>query len=311
METRANHLYVGIVTLVLLAAAAAFFIWLAQLGNANRKEYDIFFDSVGGLAKGSQVTFAGVPAGQVTAIEIWPTDPNYVRVRVDINDDIPILQGTVASISASFTGVSNVSLDGAVRGAPPITEPGPEGVPVIPTEPGALGEILTSAPLLLERLATLTDRLTRVLDDDNQESISGILANTDKMSGELADSAPQVRATLAELQTTLAQSTKTLASFEKTLDNTNGLIEQDGKAISADLRKTLASAREASAALEKSLANVEPITRQLNENTLPAANATLTDLRRTSQSLRDITESLETEGAGSLLGGRKLPDYKP
>ena len=60
METRANHVWVGAVTLMLLALLAAFFVWLVQLGGADQKEYDIFFpQSVGGLANGSEVTFQG------------------------------------------------------------------------------------------------------------------------------------------------------------------------------------------------------------------------------------------------------------
>ena len=315
METRANHLYVGIVTLVLLAAAAAFLIWLAQLGNRDIKEYDIFFEqSVGGLAKGSQVAYSGVPVGQVSEISIWDRDPEYVKVRIRIEDDTPILVGTTASVSASFTGVSTISLGGGRTGQAPITcetTACPEGVPVIPPAPGAIGEILASAPLLLERLATLSDRLTRVLDDENQESLKGILANSNRLTGEYADTAPQVRETMAELQKTLAQSTQTLAAFEGTLETTDGLLADQGPAMAEDLRKTLASAREAAASLEKTLANVEPVTQQLNQTTLPAANAAMQDLRRTSETLRTLTETLETQGAGSLLGGRPLPDYKP
>jgi phospholipid/cholesterol/gamma-HCH transport system substrate-binding protein len=77
------------------------------------------------------------------------------------------------------------------------------------------------------------------------------------------------------------------------------------------MRQTLQSARAAAAALETTLANVEPVTRQLSEETLPAAQATMQDLRRTSATLRSITEKLETEGAGSLLGSAPLPDYQP
>jgi phospholipid/cholesterol/gamma-HCH transport system substrate-binding protein len=44
---------------------------------------------------------------------------------------------------------------------------------------------------------------------------------------------------------------------------------------------------------------------------LPSAEATLEDLRATSRSLRAITEKLESEGAGALVGGKTLPDYKP
>ena len=312
METRANYVWVGAISLVLLGLLAGFIVWLAQLGTADRKEYDIFFEqSVGGLANGSEVTFKGVPAGQVQEIELWRQDPEFVRVRVLLDEDIPILQGTTASISASFTGVSTVSLGGAVRGAPPITEPGPEGVPVIPAEPGGLGEILASAPLLLERLATLTDRLTRLLSDENQASISGILANTDRMSGQLADMGPEFRAALTELQGTLAQSTQTLDAFEGTLRSTDSLLNNEGQSLARELRATMQSAQQAANALEATLQDARPATRELAQTTLPLANATLQDLKRTSEALRQVMERIETEGAGSLVGGSTLPDYEP
>jgi len=315
METRANHVWVGAVTLLLLLAAAGFFVMLAGLSERDNKEYDIFFEqSVGGVAVGSTVTYSGVPVGQVSDISIWKRDPEFVKVRITVRADTPILVGTVASVSASFTGVSNIGLNGGQSDQPPIsceTTDCPEGVPVIPPAPGAIGEILASAPLLLERLATLTERLTRVLDDDNQASISGILANTDRISGELADTAPQLRAAMTELQGTLAQSTRTLAAFEGTLKSADDLIGSDGRSLAAEMRTTLESAQAAAAQLETTLAGVDPITQQLSRDTLPAANATMQDLRRTSAALRAITERLENEGAGALVGGPSLPDYEP
>ena len=312
METRANYVWVGAVSLALLGLLALFIVWLAQLGTANRSEYDIFFEqSVGGLANGSQVTFKGVPAGQVQEIELWRQDPEFVRVRVSLDEEIPILQGTTASISASFTGVSNVSLGGAVKGAPPITEPGPEGVPVIPAEPGGLGEILASAPLLLERVATLTDRLTRLLSDENQASISGILENTDRMSAQMADMGPEFRGALVELKGTLAQSTETLDAFESTLRSTDSLLNEEGQSLAQELRTTLRAASQAATALEATMQETRPAARELSQTTLPLANAALQDLKRTSAALRSVTERIETQGAGSLVGGSKLPDYKP
>ena len=83
METRANHVWVGAVTLLLLAALALFIVWIAGLGENDRKEYDIFFkQSVAGLANGSSVSFAGVPVGQGRDISLWDTDPEFVRVRI-------------------------------------------------------------------------------------------------------------------------------------------------------------------------------------------------------------------------------------
>lgn len=312
METRANHVWVGAVTLILLAALAAFIIWIARLGEGGQHEYDIFFkQSVDGLAKGTGVSYAGVPAGQIKDIELWTKDPSFVRVRVTIDEKIPILQGTVATIQGSFTGVSNIQLNGGVRGAPLIKEPGPNGVPVIPTKAGGLGALLNNAPLLLERLTTLTERLTLLLSDQNQASISNILANTDRLTGNLADASPKVQRTLDELQITLRQAGATLATFEKVGNSANQLLGEDGQSLAAELRRTLRSAQGAVDELKGTLSDARPAAKQLSDTTLPAAEAALRDLRSATRSLRNVVEKVDDGGAGSLIGGQKLPDYKP
>lgn len=122
METRANHIWVGLVTLLLLAALAGFIVWIAGLSAGTQKSYDILFkQSVSGLANGSEVSFAGVPVGQVSDIELWKRDPDYVRVRISVKDDVPILAGTTATVQSSFTGISTILLDGARAGQAPIT----------------------------------------------------------------------------------------------------------------------------------------------------------------------------------------------
>ena len=312
METRANHVWVGAVTLALIALVAAFVIWIAHISQGDRKEYDIFFkQSVDGLSKGATVTFSGVPAGQISEIELWPKDPSFVRVRIKVDKRVPILLGTTATIQGSFTGVSNIQLEGAVKGAPPIIEPGPEGAPVIPTRRGGLGAILNNAPLLLERLATLTERLTAVLSDKNQKSIEGILSNTDRLTSHLADASPQMERTMAELQITLRQATTTLAAFEQTANGANALLNNEGAPLAKQLRETLTAAQKAADKLNATLDETRPAARQLSETTLPAAEAAIRDLRATSQALRNITEKIDDQGAGAVFGGPKLPDYKP
>lgn len=312
METKANQVWVGTVTLLLLAALAAAIIWIARLSEGTKNDYDIFFrQSVDGLAKGSEVSFAGVPVGQIKEIELWKKDPSFVRVRIAVQENVPILVGTTATIQGSFTGVSDIQLEGAVKGAPPITEPGPEGVPVIPTRAGGLGAILNSAPLLLERLATLTERLSVLLSDENQKSIRGILANTDRMTADLAEATPQAKATMAELQETLKQARGTLASFEKVAGSADKLLGEDGQSLAQQLRETLRSASSAADQLSGTLTDARPAVRQLSDQTLPSADAALRDLRATSRALRNLTEKIEERGAGAVVGGNKLPDYKP
>jgi len=315
METRANHVWVGAVTLFLLAALAAFAIWLAGLGTTRQNEYDILFaQSVDGLAKGSEVTYSGVPAGQVTLIELYPKNPELVRVRITVDEKVPILVSTTATIQSSFTGISKIQLEGAREGAAPLTcevTGCPEGVPIISTGRGGLGAILSNAPLLLERLATLTDRMTQMLSDDNQASIAGILANTERLTDHVADASPEIQATLRELQGTLRQASGSLAAFEKAMGSADEVLRKDGNALANQLRDTLKSAQVAADSLDGTLKEAQPGAKRFTETTIPALEATLRDLRDTSQSLRAVTEKIDNQGAGALIKGDTLPDYEP
>jgi phospholipid/cholesterol/gamma-HCH transport system substrate-binding protein len=320
METKSNHIIVGAVTLLLLALLAGFTIWLSRVSDGNKKEYDIFFQqSVNGLAKGSGVSFSGVPVGQIETIELWGPDPDFVRVRISIKDNVPILLGTTATINGvGFTGVSEIQLDGAVKGAPPLACPTdnpksacPSGVPVIPTKPGALGELLNNAPLLLERLSTLTERLTNILSDKNQASIEQILDNVENLSGSLAKQAPDMRAAIVETRSTLAKAGLAADQLAALAGSTTTLLDSEGKPMMAELRKTLTAANGSLKALETTLNGVNPAVETLNSQTLPEVNQLARDLKELSGSLKSVTERLDQEGVGSLVSAPSLPDYEP
>jgi phospholipid/cholesterol/gamma-HCH transport system substrate-binding protein len=320
METKSNYVMVGAITLLLLALLAAFVIWLSRAGEGDKKEYDIFFQqSVNGLAKGSGVSFSGVPVGEIEKIELWEPDPDFVRVRIKIKDEVPILLGTTATINGvGFTGVSEIQLDGAVKGAPPLICPAnnpksacPTGVPVIPTKPGALGELLNNAPLLLERLSTLTERLTNILSDKNQQSIEQILDNVEGLSGSLAKQAPDLQAAVKESRLTLQKAGLAADELTKMAGSANTLLDNEGRPMMDELRKTLRSANGSLAALETTLNNANPAIETLNTQTLPEVTQLARDLRELSISLKSVTEKVDQGGIGSVVSSPALPDYKP
>ncbi|QIQ86901.1 MlaD family protein [Erythrobacter sp.] len=314
METRANHLWVGAVTLVLLAALAAFIVWLTRAGEGSQSEYDIFYgQTVSGLARGSQVSFAGVPVGQVSDISLSKDDPEFVRVRIRVQDDVPILVGTTATIQSSFTGVSSILLDGARKNAPPITcetTACPEGRPVIPPKDGGINALLNSAPLLLERLATLTENLNLVLGPENQKELTRILYNTDRLTAGLADATPELKANLEEFRVSMQEFNETMDAIEDLTRTTDSLLQKEGEPLAQELRDALDSADKAATQLAATLEDLRPAAKQLREGTLPAVDATLEDLRATSRSLRSITEKVESKGVGAIVGGKNLPDYE-
>lgn len=311
METRSNNLLVGTVALLLLFAIGGFTVWLANAGSRNRVEYDIFFSQeVSGLNKGSPVKIKGVPAGQVKDIKLWLPDPRFARVRIEVDPDTPVLQGTTAAISGvGFTGVSEVALDGARPGAAPITAIGRAGRPEIPTRLAGLGEILNTAPQLLQRISDLTERVGQLADDRNRESLASILTNFDRISGNVADTTPQLDAALRDARIAARQAGEAAAAVGRLADSTQGLVNEQGLPIARDLQRSVASAQQSIASLQAAIAEARPGLQSFSERTIPEANALIRDLRQTSQALGSVAERIDTQGAGGVLGTR-LPDYE-
>ena len=77
---------------------------------------------------------------------------------------------------------------------------GPQGCPVIPATSGGISALLNSAPELIDRIQRLTERLTELLSDKNQNSISDILENLDVTTQQLKAHAPELGDTIAEIK---------------------------------------------------------------------------------------------------------------
>ena len=314
METRSNHVLVGGVVLILLAVLVLFMVWISRFGAEGKREYDILFkQSVDGLAKGSAVNFSGVPIGQVKDIKLDAKSPEFVRVRVSVDDKTPILLGTTAAIQGSFTGPSTVQLDGAQAGRPLIdcsNSACPLGVPLIPAKPGGLGALLSNAPQLLERLTTLTERLTALLSDRNQASIAGILDNTNKLSKALSDRGPEIAATLAETRIAIQKAGVASQQIGDLAATTNGLLSNDVKPAVGNLNKAVASAQKSMETLDAAIGDARPGLQSFSKQTIPELGQLIHDLRQMSQSLSSVADKIDRGGAGSIVGSPKLPDYK-
>jgi phospholipid/cholesterol/gamma-HCH transport system substrate-binding protein len=313
METRSNYVMVGAVTVALLAGVLLFIVWLAGLSNKTTKCYDIYFaQAVGGLNKGSNVTFSGVPVGQVSKISLLPNRPEFVWVRIDVDQQTPVLQGTSAQIhGVGFTGVSEIQLTGAERGRPAIAQSGPQGCPVIPATSGGISALLNSAPELIDRIQRLTERLTELLSDKNQNSISDILENVDRTTKVLADRAPDMADAIADIRVAAHNAGIAANNVATLTDSTNRLVVEDGRPAVQDLRKSIASVQAAADNLNAIISDARPGVQNFSKSTLPEANRLVRDLRDLSQSLKAVSDRIDQQGIGGTLGPEKLPDYKP
>lgn len=313
METRSNYVMVGAVTLAMLVGLLLFTVWIAGLSNKQTKCYDVYFaQGVSGLNKGSAVSFSGVPVGQVSKISLLPNRPEFVWVRIDVDGETPVLQGTTAEIKGvGFTGVSEIQLSGAVKGARPITQLGPQGCPVVPASSGGLGALLNSAPELIDRIQRLTERLTELLNDQNQNAISDILENVRDTTTVLKERAPELADAMADARIAARNAGIAAQRIAVLTDNTNKLVIEQGQPAAEDLRKAIASVDRAASNLDAMISDARPGLQNLSKSTLPEANRLIRDMRELSQTLRGVSERVEQNGVSGTLGPKQLPDYKP
>jgi phospholipid/cholesterol/gamma-HCH transport system substrate-binding protein len=312
VETRSNYVLVGAVTVALLIGVLLFIVWLAGLSNQSTKCYDIYFPAVGGINKGSNVSFSGVPVGQVQKIALLPNRPEFVWVRIEVDQQTPVLQGTTAQIkSVSLAGANEIQLNGAVKGAQPITQVGPQGCPVIPASTGGLNALLNSAPELLQRIQRLTERLTELLSDKNQNAIADILENIDRTSKALADRAPEMAEAVGEIRIAAHNAGIAAGNVATLTDSTNRLVNEQGRPAAQDLRTAIAHIQKATDNLDAMISDARPGVQNFSKSTLPEANRLVHDLRTLSQSLQSVSDRVNQQGIGGSLGPEKLPDYKP
>lgn len=312
METRSNYVMVGAVTVALLIGTLLFIVWLAGLSGKSTKCYDVYFPAVGGINKGSNVSFSGVPVGQVTKISLLPNRPEFVWVRMEVDQQTPVLEGTTAEIhSVSLAGANEIQLNGAQRGRPPITQVGPQGCPVIPASASGLSALLNSAPELLARIQTLTERLTELLSDKNQNAISDILENIDATTGTLRQQAPAMAETIADVRIAARNAGIAANNIAALSNNTNQLVNTQGRQAMDNLNQAIVSARKAADNLDAMIGDARPGVQTFSKSTLPEANRLVHDLRELSQSLEQVSNRASQQGIGGALGPEKLPDYKP
>jgi phospholipid/cholesterol/gamma-HCH transport system substrate-binding protein len=312
METRSNYVMVGAVTVALLIGTLLFIVWLAGIGGKTTKCYDIYFPAVGGINTGSNVTFSGVQVGQVDKVSLLPNRPEFVWVRISVNPQTPVLEGTTAEIhSVSLAGANEIQLNGAQRGHPPITQMGPQGCPVIPASTSGLSALLNSAPELLARIQTLTERLTELLSDKNQNSIADILDNIDATTGVLRKRAPEMADAIGDVRIAARNAGIAANNIAALSNNTNQLVNGQGRQAVENLNQAIISARQAADSLNGMITDARPGVQTFSKSTLPEANRLVHDLRDLSQSLKQVSDRVNQQGIGGALGPEKLPDYKP
>jgi phospholipid/cholesterol/gamma-HCH transport system substrate-binding protein len=164
---------------------------------------------------------------------------------------------------------------------------------------------------LLARIQTLTERLTELLSDKNQNAIADILENIDATTAVIRQRAPEMADTLGEVRIAAHNAGIAANNIAALSNNANGLVNGQGREAVQNLNAAIVSARQAADTLNAAIGDMRPGMQNFSKSTLPEANRLVRDLRELSQSLQQVSDRVNRQGIGGALGPQKLPDYKP
>ncbi|MBV4472610.1 MlaD family protein [Pseudomonas botevensis] len=312
METRAHHVLIGLFTVIVVAGALLFGLWLAKSSvDTEFKDYEVVFnEAVSGLSKGSPVQYSGIKVGDVVSLRLDPQDPRRVLARIRLGGDTPIKEDTEAKLALTgITGTSIIQLSGGTPQSPKLK--GHDGnLPTLIAAPSPIARLLTDSSDLMSSINVLLHNANQMFSADNVERISNTLAHLEQTTGAINDQRGDLRQAMQQLTSVGKQAGSMLEQTSALMRNANGLLNDQGK-------QALGSASQAMKSLEQSSATINELLSK-NQTSLDSGMQGLNglapavrELRETLNSLRAISQRLEANPSGYLLGRDKNKEFTP
>jgi len=307
METKANYVLIGAFTLATVALLLLFGLWAAKYSSErNWQQYRVVFtEPVTGLTEGSSVQYNGIAVGTVERLDLDQRDPRRVIAGLKVKASTPIKVDTRAKLSITgLTGVPFIQLTGGSPGAPWLARASREDVPVIVAEASALQNIADTANRLVARM-------DQVLSEENVQRIAATLEHIESMTGAVADQREDLRQLIVNarasselLQRTLGNTNRAVEDIDRELvDKLPGLVAK----LDGTLTRLDAAAGGADAILNENRAAI----RSFANDGLSQLGPTLSELRGLVRDLRRISERMQGNPAGYLLGRGAPKEFDP
>ncbi|EJM68338.1 ABC-type transport system involved in resistance to organic solvents, periplasmic component [Pseudomonas sp. GM50] len=312
METRAHHVLIGLFTVIVVAGALLFGLWLAKSSvDTEFKDYEIVFnEAVSGLSKGSAVQYSGIKVGDVVMLRLDPNDPRRVLARIRLGGDTPIKEDTQAKLALTgITGTSIIQLSGGTPQSP--TLKGKDGnLPTIVASPSPISRLMNDSNDLMTGVNVLMQNVNQMFSSENVERISKTLEHLEQTTGTIADQRGDIGQAMQQLASIGKQASATLEQTAALMRNANGLLNDQGKQMFGSAEQAMKSLEQSSATINTLLsANQDSLNSGMQG--LNGLAPAVRELRDTLSSLRTISQRLEANPSGYLLGSDKNKEFTP
>lgn len=312
METRAHHVLIGLVTVLVVAGAMLFGLWLAKSSvDSTFKDYEVVFnEAVTGLSKGSAVQYSGIKVGDVISLRLDPNDPRRVLAQIRLSAETPIKQDTQAKLTLTgVTGTSLIQLSGGTPQSPPLEGKGGR-LPVIVASPSPIARLLNNSSDLVTNINLLLHNANRLFSEENATRLGATLANLEQTTGAIAGQRDDIRLAIQQMAQVGKQAGAALEQTSQLMHNANSLLGSDGKQI-------VNSADQAMQSLARSTATIDALLTDNREAITSGAQGfnelapAIRELRDTLTALKGISQRLEANPSGYLLGRDKNKEFTP
>jgi phospholipid/cholesterol/gamma-HCH transport system substrate-binding protein len=307
METRANHVLIGLFTLIVSILAVLFALWAANWqSNRNWDQYDIIFEeAVTGLTTGGIVQYNGIGVGEVRRLSLDPKDPRKVIARIRLSSDTPVKTDTKAKLAfVGLTGVAQIQLTGGSPDAPRLEPTAERPVPVIDTEPSALQNVALAA-------GDIAERVRLILSDENIDRITGMLNDLHQLTGTLAAEKEDIADLISNLKQASVEINQTMDAAQGTLHGVDENLVKKLPPIVDKLEKTLANLDSASNNANRILGDNREAIADFSQNGLGQVGPTLAEVRVLVRDLRRVAGRLDQHPAGYLTGKTQPEEFEP
>ncbi len=305
MEPRAHHVMIGLFTVLMMAAALGFALWLSKASSEREfSDYDVIFEeAVSGLSQGSAVQYSGIKVGDVISLSLDVDDPRKVHAHIRVSASTPIKEDTRARLSITgITGAALIQLHGGSPESPRLLSQGGKRAEII-ADRSPLARLMSNGEDLVISITRLLGRANQVLSRENVKRISNTLANLEQTSAAVAEQRDELRQALQQISSASREASELMRSA-------NQLVNTEGRAAFANANRLLASLERSSGQVESLLGD----NRAAIDDGLQGVSElgpALIELRETLSALRSFARRLEEDPAGFLLRSDSIKEFQP
>ena len=329
----ATEIRAGLLVLVSFVIMVGFIAAIrgCQPHDDSAKQFGATFTDISGLNKGADVRFGGVRVGRVTAIAPDAEDRSRIRVTVEVKGDIPVNEGSVASIE-QVTMTAEKHLEITTGGA---DQPLHESGDTLSSSPSHGLLDLPDLEGVVVRLDTLLDGLN-ILIGVNQTGdtaadvidLKEIFVSLKATLDESAQVARDVSAVIGENRAGLGEIVKRLSALEEAatelMAQLNAVIAENRGPVHesvGNLQQMTAEMSERVSELGASLQATLTYLQDLGGNSSdmlddqrPTIEEILVNLQETTRNLREFSRTLADQPDALIRGkgkqGRKNGEKK-